>query len=294
MMMGVMFVAMKLNLLAAIPTALATAALLVATAFMIIGREVQFPAIFKDRYRNPQTHFRPALPPEARLRRDAWALTLSRHGLLLTIMIVAEGVVLVFDSIIGLQYFVVEFSSIMTVSMLVFLVGLRPFGSKLVAAGLMGQSAPGDLLRAFSSLPTRREAVLRLVFAQAFVATAVAAIFAFSLVGYYAMVKTGEFAIVDEYGKPVLWKLFPLITAMLVVPSAVVCGAVGDKLKGILCFGYAFVIGPLTIVLGTELRGIPGRELIVMAVVLIAALAVGLPPLRHLMGDQSSLRAGTE
>ncbi len=101
---------------------------------------------------------RKALDPTVRYRRDLVALPMRKYGLL---YLLASGFVVALVLAGSLDH--LAFLIGMVLALLAVFVLLKPLGSNLLGWGLKGRRGvrPGDLYRALSVLPLRRETILR-------------------------------------------------------------------------------------------------------------------------------------
>ena len=136
-----------------------------------------------------QSRVRPSLPPEARFRRDLVVFPLRRFGFVY-LGLFCLGAAIMLSPILFRLTFLIG----MVLSFLMVLILLKPLGSNLLAWGLKGRRGvrPGDLYRALSVLPLKRETILRGIYLYTFAAAAAIWLGAFVLIAVRIYMTTGE------------------------------------------------------------------------------------------------------
>ncbi|MEJ2367398.1 MAG: hypothetical protein P8Z49_03365 [Acidobacteriota bacterium] len=132
---------------------------------------------------------RPALEPVARYRRDLVLMPLRRYGFVYLGMTCLGAVMMLVPALSRWMVLVG-----MVLSFLVVLVLLRPLGSNLLGWSLKGRRGTqrGDLYRALSVLPLKRETILRGIYAYTAAAAAAIWFVAVVLVVLRLSLKTGS------------------------------------------------------------------------------------------------------
>jgi len=183
-----------------------------------------------------------------------------------------------------LPKFAVFFVSCTGLSLLIFIVGLRPFGSQMIAAHLggLGKGAPGDYIKAWSVLPIRRESVLRGLYVYTFMVASVAMLLAMGVLFYYGLQRTGEFGLVDHKGRPITWLVLPLLFNIPCLAGLVVASSVGDR-RLVILSGIVLFLIPTANAISHVLLKITHQPIWLAACIAMAISLVGsLPPLRYL------------
>ena len=228
--------------------------------------------------------WRPPLEAERQLARDTWLLPLGKFGFLLGAGVAVAVAAVILEQTAGLPWIVV-FVSAEAAPMVLVVALLRPFGSPLIAFSLAGRhgARTGDLLRAWSALPVRREAVLRWLWAYGFVLSALGYVLVLAFIVARVWLITGAPALVDSDGDSLARVALPFAGLILCLPALLVALAVGDRLNMVLSgvailFIFHLHLLLLVALMGMFPRGSPTPKLlhalIVMAVTLIGSLPV--------------------
>jgi hypothetical protein len=181
--------AQKLGLLAGFISLVPVAIVLSAAVLLFDGRYVLGLRRASTLMAKASSRVRPAITPEARYRRDLAVLPLRRYGLLYLLAGGLAAVLLLAGSLAHLSFLVGMVLAFVAVFIL-----FKPFGSNLLGWGLKGRRGvrPGDLYRALSVLPLRRETILRGIYLYTLAAGGTIWIGAVLLVALGVYVRTGQ------------------------------------------------------------------------------------------------------
>lgn len=181
--------AQKLGLLAGM-VPLATVSAFLTTAVLVL--DVPFLRTLRTRpgrRAGAAVGFRRALPPAARFRRDLVALPMRRYGLLYLLAIGFATALMLAGNLDRLAFLVG-----MVLAFIAVFVLLKPLGSNLLGWGLKGRRGvkTGDLYRALSVLPLRRETILRGIYCYTLAAAGTLWLGAVVLIAARVYLRTGE------------------------------------------------------------------------------------------------------
>ncbi len=265
-----------------------TTSLMTLGALFLVGRRFRIPSLIRRHWHPIRVLTRPGLAGDRRFRTDRLSLVFKRLGWIIVVLLIVQAGCVVVDQFSSLPRFSVYICSSLVIAELVALVALRPFGSKMLANGLMSvrSARTQDMMKAWSLLPIRREAIVRTIYFHAFITTGCAIGIAFLVIGYYGFLRSGEFSLVDWDGDTVAWLLVPLGSFVPLVAGAVTCSAVGDTPWAGLSLG-AIIALPAVNIGGVLMLKSAGQPRWIATVIVIGiTLLVTIPPLRHLRLDR--------
>jgi hypothetical protein len=200
------------------------------------------------------------------------AATLAAQGVVLVAgLLVWPGVRLLGEDSPGLVYF----GSIVVLSFALSLIALRPMASAQAVAGLFGKPnyREGDFVTAWSTLPVRREWVLRGVYLHALLVSLFIFALALGVNLLVAVVEHHQWAVLDFERNPAARLVVPLVAAVPCVAGFVAASAAARKGKALLA-GLALLV----IVHGHLLMLILKVPAVLHAAMLVALALVGGVP----------------
>ncbi len=179
----------KLGLLAGFTSLVPVAIVLSAAVLLFDGRYVLGLRRTSTRMVKASSRVRPALPPEARYRRDLVFLPMRRYGLVYLFLLCLGAAIMLLRILSD-----VAFLAGVALAFLAVLILLKPLGSNLLGWGLKGRRGvrPGDLYRALSVLPLKRETILRGIYFYTLVSVAAIWVAAASFIALRVYLRTGE------------------------------------------------------------------------------------------------------
>lgn len=222
---------------------------------------------------------RPALAPDAMLRRDAWRMPLRRSGVLSAVLLAIGVGTVVLDATLGLPRIVSLLALNLSFGLLLGFVALMPMGSPQVMAGLSGKPgyALGDFERAWAPLPVRRESVRRVVYGHGLVGGALlwGAIVGVVLLSNW--IATGAPSLQNRDGRSLAWLLLPLVALVPCLATMLTGAAAGDRRRAF-AGAFAMILFLPLIEVAHQL----GPTWAPVAVASVLMLVGGLPGLRLL------------
>lgn len=235
---------------------------------------------------DPWRWCRAGIDPEMRLRRDRWTEPLRAGWPLLSAVAAAEVLVLLLESRYGTPVTVRALVAGTAVGLLLSYTVFRPFGLQLLRPAFSpSDSTSGGctLLRAWSYLPARPEAVLRGVYLHALAGGSLLIVLTLIHLGAVRMLGF------EEYSSMLL--LAPLTASVPVLAGFSLAMAGGDRLRTGISLAVLIALLPAHITLFVQLgrAGMSPREpgpgmAIDLGVLAVLAAMGGLPPLALLRG----------
>jgi len=278
---ALLLVAIKLGFLADPLPCAWTCLVLSAGVLLTVGRE---PAMLGFQWRpngSPASRFRPCTDPESQLRRDLWLKPVPWIGSLLAL----QAGLVVLDRCVVLPDYGYYLLSCIVIGFMFSQVVLRPMGSIMIAAKLRRYSSgSGEFMSAWSTLPVRREAVLRAVYLHGLTLSAFTWMLGAGINMFNTRLERGVWAMMDPDGDSAVKYIVPFAALVPCIAGGLTCAAVGDKVRGFtsLAAGVAVLFGHhifLVMKLPTQVH---------TALIISFAIAGGVPQLVHLRKTRAS------